>query len=619
MLAVLRRRNFVMVWLAGVISDTGDWLLITGLPIYVYFLTGSTLVTSSVFIVEMVPLVLFSSFAGVMVDRWDRQRTMSFIPLAQAVLLLPLLLVHSSNEVWMVYPIAAGQAVLAQFFEPAKNAALPALVEREDLGTANGLVGISSNAGRLVGSSLGGLALVGGTLNTIVVADVVTFLVAATLIRTARFGSAKAEGGEPRPAPVIQAWREGISLIAGRRAIRGAFLSMALASLAQGIFVVLFLVFVARALHGNAAEIGLLRGIQAIGGLAGGILVGVTGKRLGADRAIAIGAFGTGLLEFAIWNGQYATTAEALYVGLFIAIGIPGMFHTAGTFTLLQQQVPEDFIGRIIGALLSVYGGFQALGMLIAGLLGEWFDVTVILEFQAGLYVLAAIVAHFEIRIPRQETRSEPDSEPESDPESDPESVTGLASEGRDSHGLDNHRLDSDSGTGFDALSAEEAESELLACCASKTWARSVAAVRPYADRRDLLATATATIKALSWDNVLEALDAHPRIGDRVVGSGREAAWSRQEQSGIAGADDDIRSALTMGNVDYERRFGHVFLICANGRSTDEMLDALHRRLGNTPEAEQDVVRDELAAITLLRLDRLLDQLEAPASATARP
>lgn len=598
MLAVLRRRNFVMVWLAGIISDTGDWLLITGLPIYVYFLTGSTLVTSTVFIIEMVPLVLLSSFAGVLVDRWDRRRTMWVIALAQSVLLLPLLAVHSPGRVWIVYPVAAAQAVLAQFFEPAKNAALPALVERKDLGAANGLVAISSNAGRLVGSSLGGLALVGGSLNSIVIGDSATFLAAALLIVLARFGMTTTEGGggEPRPAPVIQAWREGISLIAGRRAIRGAFLSMALASLAQGVFVVLFLVFVARALHGNSAEIGVLRGVQAVGGLAGGVLVGVVGKRLGADRAIAIGAFGTGLLEFAIWNGQFATTAEALYIGLFIAVGIPGMFHTAGTFTLLQQQVPEDFIGRIIGALLSVYGGFQALGMFVAGLLGEWFDVTAILEFQALLYILAAIVARVMIRVPRAENADAEGSE--SAPESEAEPDIGPE-------------------TGFDILSTEDAESELLACCAAKSWARDVAADRPYADRNSLRTAATARINTLSWDDILEALEAHPRIGDRSEGEGRAAAWSRQEQAGVTGADDEIRLALVAGNIEYEHRFGHVFLVCASGKSAAEMLDALNRRLGNTPEAERKVVRDELAAITLLRLDRMLDRLARPESAAA--
>ncbi|QHY99229.1 Putative bacilysin exporter BacE [Streptomyces sp. S4.7] len=397
--AILRRRNFVLLWLAGLISETGDWLLITGMPIYVYYLTGSPLITSTVFIVEMVPVVLLSSFAGVMIDRWNRGRVLLIIPLAQAVLLGPLLFVHSSAELWVVYLVAAAQAVLGQFVEPARTAVLPALVEPDQLGTANGLMGASSNLGRLVGSSLGGLALVGGSLDTIVIADAATFLLAGGLIAVTRFGTGSAPVEPSRPVSVVRAWRDGLSLIVGHRGICGTFVSMALSSMAQGLFLVLFIVFVDRRLHGGSAEMGLLRGIQAIGGLAGGLLVGLVGGRLGADRAITFGALGVGALSLAVWNGPYATTAIALYVGLFIAIGVPGMFHTAGTMTYLQLQTPPDSMGRVVGALLSVYGGFQVLGMLAAGVLADRLSVTVILEFQAGLYLLAALVARLTVRL----------------------------------------------------------------------------------------------------------------------------------------------------------------------------------------------------------------------------
>jgi MFS family permease len=405
MLALLRRREFILVWLAGVISDTGDWLLITGLPIYVFTLTGSVLTTATVFIVEMVPVVMLSSVAGVLVDRWNRRSTMIVISFGQAVLLLPLLLVHHSGQLWLIYLIAAGQAVLAQFFEPAKNAAIPALVERDQVGAANGMVGVSSNFGRLVGSSLGGLALITGALTTIVIGDVATYLAAGLLISAAKFVDAKAGLADlgPRPAPLIEAWKSGIRLITGRRMIRAAFVNAALGSLAQGVFVVLFIVYVGRLLHGDSAEIGLLRGVQAFGGLAGGILVGVLSKKLASRQFVALGAFGIGVFELAIWNAHFVTLAEAVYIGLFIVIGIPGMFNTAGLFTLLQEEVPSSHLGRVIGAFLSVYGGFQALGMLAAGVLGDLINLTVILEFQGGLYVAAGVICWLMTRHPERD------------------------------------------------------------------------------------------------------------------------------------------------------------------------------------------------------------------------
>jgi 2-oxo-4-hydroxy-4-carboxy-5-ureidoimidazoline decarboxylase len=106
----------------------------------------------------------------------------------------------------------------------------------------------------------------------------------------------------------------------------------------------------------------------------------------------------------------------------------------------------------------------------------------------------------------------------------------------------------------------------------------------------------------LSWDDIVESMNAHPRIGDRQASAG----WSAAEQSGAARASDQVQQALAEGNIAYEKRFGHVFLICASGLSGQEMLDQLQARLKNDQEAERAVVRQELAKITHLRMAKLL-------------
>jgi 2-oxo-4-hydroxy-4-carboxy-5-ureidoimidazoline decarboxylase len=148
-------------------------------------------------------------------------------------------------------------------------------------------------------------------------------------------------------------------------------------------------------------------------------------------------------------------------------------------------------------------------------------------------------------------------------------------------------------------------EDGLLACCASRRWAAEVAAGRPYAGLAELRAASAKALAGLDWPDVEEALAAHPRIGDRARGEGREAAWSRGEQSGMDAAAAELRAALAEGNRAYEERFGHVFLICATGLGAAEMLAALRERLGNDDEAERAAVRAELAKIVDLRLARL--------------
>ena len=158
----------------------------------------------------------------------------------------------------------------------------------------------------------------------------------------------------------------------------------------------------------------------------------------------------------------------------------------------------------------------------------------------------------------------------------------------------------------FDALPAEEAERELRACCASASWVRAVVNGRPYRDLDAVLDASAAAFAGLTDADVDEALAAHPRIGERAAGDSREAAWSRQEQSGAAGADSTTAAALAAGNRAYEERFDRVFLICATGLSADQMLDALRARLANDDSTERAVVRTELAKIAALRLERML-------------
>ena len=162
----------------------------------------------------------------------------------------------------------------------------------------------------------------------------------------------------------------------------------------------------------------------------------------------------------------------------------------------------------------------------------------------------------------------------------------------------------------FNSLPAVRLEQDLLACCAAPAWGAAVVAKRPYRERADIRATADAAARALSWDEVLTGLSAHPRIGERAAGDSREAAWSRREQSAAAQSTDDAtRAALVEVNRAYEERFGHVFLIFASGRTQEEILAAAHERLGNDEATERGVVADQLRRIALLRLERVLDAL----------
>jgi 2-oxo-4-hydroxy-4-carboxy-5-ureidoimidazoline decarboxylase len=154
----------------------------------------------------------------------------------------------------------------------------------------------------------------------------------------------------------------------------------------------------------------------------------------------------------------------------------------------------------------------------------------------------------------------------------------------------------------FDAAPAADAAAELMPCCASRRWVSGLVSGRPYARLDRLTAASDALLARLDWPELESALAGHPRIGERASSNGRSDGWSRQEQAGAAAAADHVRQELAAANAAYERRFGHVFLICATGLSAEAMLSALRSRLANDPIAEREVVRSELAKIVRLRL-----------------
>jgi 2-oxo-4-hydroxy-4-carboxy-5-ureidoimidazoline decarboxylase len=158
----------------------------------------------------------------------------------------------------------------------------------------------------------------------------------------------------------------------------------------------------------------------------------------------------------------------------------------------------------------------------------------------------------------------------------------------------------------FNSEPADRAVEALRSCNAAARFAAEIVAGRPYPDVETLVRRAGEVTRGLSWDEVSMALAAHPRIGDRVSGSSAEAQSSRREQSSMGGADGDVRAALLDGNRAYEERFGHVFLIRAAGRSPEEMLTELRRRLAADPDAERAEVTEQLAQITELRVRGLV-------------
>jgi OHCU decarboxylase len=151
------------------------------------------------------------------------------------------------------------------------------------------------------------------------------------------------------------------------------------------------------------------------------------------------------------------------------------------------------------------------------------------------------------------------------------------------------------------ALSATEARQALLRCCGSRRWVEAMLAERPWPSTAALHAAADRVWATVDGADLLEAFAAHPRIG-----GGGASGWSGEEQAGVRGAADDTREALAAGNLRYFERHGFIFIVCATGKSAEEMLALLRARLDNDSETELRLAAAEQAKIIHLRLARLV-------------
>ncbi len=156
----------------------------------------------------------------------------------------------------------------------------------------------------------------------------------------------------------------------------------------------------------------------------------------------------------------------------------------------------------------------------------------------------------------------------------------------------------------FNALGEHAALAALHEACASTTWARRLLSARPYAATDDLYAANDAAMAELTTEDLKEAMAGHPPIGRPGPGD----PTSAREQRGMAGASEELKAEMLELNLAYQEKFGHVFLVCATGRTGEQMRDAVKERIGNAPEQEREIVRTELGRINRIRLARLVEE-----------
>ncbi|GIG68541.1 MFS transporter [Phytomonospora endophytica] len=418
-LAVFKQRDFSLLWWGGLISYLGNWMLVVGLPVTVYDLTGSATASASIVASGVTARLISGTFAGVLVDRWDRRRVMVVGNIAQAAVLLPLLLVDSGGDVWICAAVMFAGAAVGPFVNIAEDALLPRLVPDEQLPAANSLNSLNNNLARLVGPMLGGLGVVWFGLGGIAVADAATYLISAALIFAVR-GRHVAERAESHRTGVLRKFAgefaDGVRIVSRNRVLLVVCGFFALTSFGDAVFAAVFIVFTERTLGGGADEYAWLIAAQAVGGVLGGVVGGWFATHWSPRRLLGVGALLFASIDLFTFNYPKLWVHVLPGVVSMIIVGVPFVFTYAAAQTLLQRNSVDEFRGRIFAARGTITSACVLLGSGMVVLLDGRVDVVTMLNIQGVFPLLAGVAAL--VLLPRKDAVREETTAPS------PETVT---------------------------------------------------------------------------------------------------------------------------------------------------------------------------------------------------
>ncbi|MGH2408173.1 MAG: MFS transporter [Candidatus Limnocylindrales bacterium] len=389
--------RFAAFWIGQTISLFGDRLHQVALAVLVYGLTNSPLATGLVFLTAALPNLFISPIAGTFVDRWDLRRTMVLSDVLRAgiVLLIP---IAATRDVRLVFPLVFLVTTVSVFFRPAKAAAVPLMVHREDLMAANGATWTGETLADILGYPLAGVfvAFLGSSLGVAFWADAATYGISALLL----LGIAIPRILKP-PGPLEGSAlrRFGGELRDGWRFLRGApslyqnTLISAVAQVSIGATIALGVVYARDVLDGSIvaypANFTLIEAAIGVGNLAGGLVVGAIGARFSKGRLIVGGMIVMGV-SIALLG---ATGNLFLALAGSLGYGVANLVYVIPTQTLFAELTPPGMMGRVVAFRSSLVFGALTLAMAVAGALAETLPAGLVITAFGLVTVGAGIVA----------------------------------------------------------------------------------------------------------------------------------------------------------------------------------------------------------------------------------
>ena len=380
-------RNFRFLWCGQIVSQLGDWFNTVAIFALLFQLTGSATAVALLMVLQVLPVAIVGPAAGVVVDRFDRRKIMIAADIVRGMAVLGLLLVRTPETVWLAYVVTAVMVSASGFFEPARSATVPTIVERDRLVAANAISTGTWSAMLAIGASLGGLVAATLGRDAAFLINAASYFLSAVFLWQLRV---PARPDAPRASAGLKGVAEGLAYMRAHRDVARIALVKGGWALVGGALLLLT-VFgdrVFRIGDSSDAGIGVLYGARGIGAMAGSLIVSVLAARqrnlvrmIGPAYLIAGTCYAAIAISPTIWMAACAVIAAHVF----------GSILWVSSNVLLQMNVPDEFRGRVFAAELFALAVVQAT---VSYLTATALDV-----FHFSPHALVAIVG-FSLWIP---------------------------------------------------------------------------------------------------------------------------------------------------------------------------------------------------------------------------
>lgn len=386
---IIINKDFGLLWIGQAVSIFGNFFMFLALPIMTYNITGSTITLGITISLQAIPAILAGPFAGALVDRWDRKKTMYISDILRGIILLPIIFVQGSGRLYAIYAVSFLLSLVGIFFEPAFGAAIPKIAGKDNVLKANSLMQTTVSVVKILAPLAGAAVLAAAGPAALIAVDILSFAVSALTIIFIGTSMKVESEGNISVKTIVQDIKDGVRYITKLKNVRAVLIAFMFLAFFEGIIEVLMLPFIKDILNAGEQGFGYAIATQGAGQILGSVVISFIGKKLSPEKLFALCMGSLALLAIPYINLSNFTAV--LPVLCLIGIAVVGLFISANT--IIQSTVEDKYMGRVENSLGILFQAGMLTTTLLAGTLSEVYGIVFILNIGIGLEIVGAIVA----------------------------------------------------------------------------------------------------------------------------------------------------------------------------------------------------------------------------------